>query len=704
MKFRKLITLVLIVPAVLVISFLLRKTIPTLDSLELKTVDWRFEWRGVEDLSDSPVVIVAIDDQSFEALPERWPWPRSYYARVVRNLNRAGAKAIGIDVIFDSPDEQYPERDRELAEAIQERGNVVMAGKLEQTSRLRSYFAPLEPIELFKTAADGSVGLVSIQSDGDGIYRRYPVAQLHQERFWPAFGIELLRKYVGYSNAVELEPDVSNSAFRFGDYDVPLFEQNTLLIDYAGPDGTFPTYSFSNVMDDAEFDLGEEFDLNYFDDDLLPDGVFKDKIVLIGSTVAELHDNFPTPFLEHRGTPREMPGVEIHANALNSILSNGYYQRINPMITLAMLLVALGIILFLVVRFNNLWVVLFSSVALVLGYNLLQVYLFTAMKLVGDMVFPTLAMVLGLVTTNVYQRIELQKEKRKLLGAFQQYLPEKVIDELLEQPDKLQLGGEERFLSVIFTDVAGFTTISEVLKPQELVVLLTEYLTEMTEIVFKYDGIIDKYEGDAIMAEFGAPVFYEEHAVNACLCALEMQEKLLVLGKKWRSEGKPVLTCRAGINSGNMVIGNMGSKKVFDYTVLGDEVNLAARLEGANKEYGTKNMISESTYQLVKRAVVARPLDLIRVKGKRKPVQVFELMARKNRKIDERILSMLPIYNNGIKYYQAQNWEKAAECFRYCLRLLPTDGPSRVYMKRINDFAINPPPLDWDGVYTMTTK
>jgi len=279
-----------------------------------------------------------------------------------------------------------------------------------------------------------------------------------------------------------------------------------------------------------------------------------------------------------------------------------------------------------------------------------------------------------------------------------------VVHELLSHPEKLTLGGEERFLTVLFSDVASFTSISEKLTPRQLVTLINDYLSNMTEIILKHDGIIDKYEGDAIMAEFGAPVYFEDHAIKACAAALEMQKRLAKLNKKWAKENVPELHARVGINSGNMIVGNMGSHQVFDYTVMGDEVNLASRLEGANKVFNTRIMISESTYNLVKDHFVTRPLDLIRVKGKQKPVKVYELIAHKNEALPYKFKEILPVYLNGISYYNTRQWDRAIECFQYCLKLVPNDGPSREYLQRVQAYKETPPPPDWDGVYTLTSK
>jgi len=705
MRKKPILPLILIVFLTALITLALQ-TVPALESLELKTIDWRFAWRGVEAVDDVPVVIVAIDDQSFESLPNRWPWPRSYYAHVVDNLTRAGAKAIGLDLIFDISDPYGARGDTELAKAIRRSGKVVLTGKMEERSsvgQISSYTYEVTPIKKL-LEADSSWGVAAIQGDNDGIYRRYYVARQGRRGWRPSVAVQLLRKYENISPKVK--PEYHQDYFQFGKFHIPLYDQSAMLLDFAGPAGTFPYYSFDSVIDDASFKLKGDFDLNYFDE-LLKDGVFKDKIVLIGSTVAELHDNFPTPFLVYKGPngyrKAEMPGVELHANAIRTILTGKYYHASKMLVSILVLLLLIVIVMIISLRFSTVLGISITVGVLVL-YLLGAFLLFSGQQWVVKMVQPTMGVFLSFVATYVFRYVHTQREKQAVMGAFQHYVPSKVVDELLQNPEKLKLGGEERFMTVMFTDIASFTTISEKLTPEKLVTLINEYLSEMTNIVLKYEGIIDKYEGDAIMAEFGAPVILEDHALRTCLAGLDMQKRLAQLAEKWRKSGKPVLRCRIGINSGNMIVGNMGSGKVFDYTVIGDEVNLASRLEGANKIFGTHLMISESTYNIVKKHVITRPLDLIRVKGRNEPVQVFEVLARREDNIEESLKNTLPVYTNGIRFFRKRQWEQALECFQYCLRLRADDGPSKLYLKRIQEYMKVPPPEDWDGVFTLQSK
>jgi adenylate cyclase len=693
-----------IILLVLFLTLLIR-LIPALDSLELKTIDWRFNWRGPLPVEDSPIVLVTIDDQSFESLPSRWPWPRYYYAEVIENLTQAGAKVIGVDVILDVPDVEHEGSDQKMADAIQQSGRVVLAGKIEYGGRGRSYANLVTPIPVL-LAADGTWGLTSMEADRDGMYRQYVIAQPYQEEILPSFGLQVLRKYfdIPVSDSLRIEEGIIHLA----GLRIPLSSEGMLRINFAGPAGTFPQHSFESVIDDEQFSLKEDYDLDYFSTSLLPDEVFKDKIVLIGSTVSELHDNFPTPFFEftdRQGNERkaEMPGVEIHANAIWSILNSLYYKEINHWLSLAMVLLLIIVVYLMVLRLKTALAIGLSA-GLLIFYNLLQFYLFARYRYIMPMVMPTLGMVLGFIASTLHHFIITQKEKKVILTLFEWSVGGKVVKELQDHPEKARLGGDERFLTVIFMDLENFTSITERMKRHDLVSLINLFFTEMSEIVLKFDGHIDKYLGDAIMAEFGAPIFFEDHAIKACHAALEMQERLRKLDLSKYKDTLTSLSGRIGITSGNMTIGMMGSEKRKNYTVIGDPVNLASRLEGANKTFGTHIMISEDTFKLAKDEIISRPIDMIRVKGRQRPARVFELVATREQSLPKNYGTILPVFTNGIKYYHTRDWKKAEDCFQFCLNLMPDDGPSKEYLRRAIEFKLNPPPEDWDGVYTMHTK
>jgi len=304
----------------------------------------------------------------------------------------------------------------------------------------------------------------------------------------------------------------------------------------------------------------------------------------------------------------------------------------------------------------------------------------------------------------VWRFIQTQREKALYRGMFSQYVQKEVVDELIKHPENLKLGGERRRMSVLFTDVAGFSTISERLSPEDLVHLLNEYLSAMSRKIVEHGGIIDKYEGDLIMAEFGAPIWASDHAARSCRAGLQMQQLLTELRLKWQSEGRIPLYSRVGINTGDMLVGNMGSDTVFDYTVMGDAVNLASRLEGANKAYGTTIMIGQGTWEEVKGSFVTRPLDLLRVKGKNEPVAVYELLAESRGEVSEAKLQALELFSTGLAHYQSRRFAEALALFEQALAADSKDEPSRTYIGRCRFFIAEPPGEDWDGVWTLTEK
>jgi adenylate cyclase len=318
------------------------------------------------------------------------------------------------------------------------------------------------------------------------------------------------------------------------------------------------------------------------------------------------------------------------------------------------------------------------------------------------MFLPTATLALNYVAIVSYRFFFEEREKKKVRAAFGQYVAPGVVDRLLKEPDLLRLGGDEKDLTAMFTDIRGFTAISEGLSPSALVELLNEYLSEMTEVIFRNWGTLDKYIGDAIMAFWGAPFPQPDHAERACRAALDMLQVLKKLQEKWQAEGRSRINIGIGINTGPMVVGNMGSNRRFNFTIMGDNVNLASRLEGINKEFGTRLVISEYTYQAAGKNLVVRELDLIRVKGKMRPVRIYELLALDNER--EKYIELVERFQQGLECYRGGQWEAATEIFDKLVQDYPTDKPSRVFLDRCQHLMGQPPEGVWDGVFTMTTK
>ncbi|RKY58081.1 MAG: hypothetical protein DRP95_06300 [Candidatus Latescibacterota bacterium] len=656
------------------------------DRLELASYDFRFRWRG-EEPPDTNIVIVAVDDQSQQELGLNWPFPRSLHAKLVRNLKAAGAKVIVFDVEFFTETLE----DAEFAQAIREAGNVILARKMAYRMNQWALPAPL----LRESAC--ALAHVDMPYDTDGSIRRAYVVGPEGTSF---LAVEAVRRFLDLPPA-SLSPDRSFASI--GPIRVPVDRNGTMLINFSGPSGIgrFPgySYSYSQVLDD-ETPWGIKL--------LMEKGVLRDKIVLVGVTYEEAHDVYQTPF--YLGTrllsarrKTLMPGVEIHANIARTLLSGKFIVRVDRLVLVLLLLAFSAGMAALLSRIEPLW-----GLSVLLGTSALYAWvvleLFVRLRFWVDLVAPVAGLSFTYVGVVVYRFLMEQREKRMIRGAFAHYVPKSVVDELLKNPQLLSLGGEERELSVLFSDVQGFTSLSERMSPSEIRALLDEYLTPMTEVILGHEGIIDKYEGDAIMAEFGAPLHLPDHARKACLAALDMQAKLAELRERWSQEGKPLLYMRVGVSTGRMVLGNMGSREIFDYTVIGDSVNTASRLEGANKEYGTRILISEATYLAARDHIVVRELDRIRVKGKREPVRAYELLGRREDGLPEDLLEMLEHFHRGLKLYQERRWEEAIPCFQEALRINPEDGPSLTFLRRCRAFLLNPPPEDWDGVFELETK
>jgi len=428
-------------------------------------------------------------------------------------------------------------------------------------------------------------------------------------------------------------------------------------------------------------------------------GSLKDKIIIIGATATAIGDIKVTPF------DPLFPGVEIQATVIDNVLHNNLLSKPEWISAFDLIyLIFFGIVLTLIYPKMKPVMGVITCALVAGGQFALSQWVFVNKGFWITDVFPFLENIFIFSSLTIYGYLTEKKERYFIENTFGKYMSPKVIDKLLEDPAGLKLGGEEKELTAYFTDLGKFTTFSEQLSAEDLVNLLNEYLTEMTEILLKHEGTLDKYDGDAIKAFFGAPVYFKDHAKRACWVAIEMQEKLEILREKWVAEKKPELHMRIGINTGMMVVGNMGSKNRMNYGMNGDSVNLAARLEGANKEYGTFTMISESTYEQARDFIEAREIDYVRVIGRSKPTRIYELLGKKGF-MDESIREVLPLYNEGLKFYKESKWKEAIAYFEKALEERPEDGPSLTLLKRCQllqrDSRME---KEWDGIYSISSK
>lgn len=696
-----------------------------LQTVEHALTDQLFNIRGPVPIEDTTVVVVEISQEADEEIPEKYPWPTRYYAKLIENLNKAGAKAIGIDVIFDNPDFHDPANDSLFAQALKEHDNVILAADLETSDRMRGEQSQsvsttlVEPYPLLREANGNASGLVRMRKDEDDAIRRYSLYTDFNDTRYHSLALELLSLYY---NRSEIDINSQEKVLEVGPHRIPMVDQQHMGINFIGQPSTFPGYSFETVIDDSTVMLNseeEDFQLNFFSDPdfgLLEEEVFKDKIVLVGSTMPTLHDFHATPFAVD-GT---MPGVEIHANALQTILNENPIRHASYGINLLLLLLFTGLIVYTTKYFNAFWgsvflIIWFFTAAFLVAFEFIRFnYLIDGIPLI-------LTIGIGYISTLSYDYLKEQREKRRIREMFSSYVSPDLVDRMIESEQKPQLGGEEKYLTAFFSDIESFSSFSEQLPPQKLVTLINEYLSAMTDIITQHNGTLDKYIGDAIVAVFGAPVSLKDHAYRACLVSQLMQKELEKLRMRWQKEGDrwpPIvhnMQNRIGINTGRMVTGNMGSAHRFNYTMMGDNVNLAARCESGAKTYGVYTMVTEQTKKDALAhgdRCVFRYLDRIVVKGRTQPVNVYEIVGLKE-DLTNQDYACIQHFEEGVDAYHQQDWKRALDLFSKSAELekhqpqqnpsVPVN-PSLLYLERCKEMLENPPADDWSGVFRMETK
>jgi len=607
-------------PVLILIILKIIFLIPVFDSLEYKAQDSLFHMRGPRQISED-IVIIAIDDESFSALNTTWPFPRDYHAKLIENLSEAGAKLIIFDIEF-TENSRYPESDKLLADAAAASNNVVFAGKVLHGKTHDDPDQLLTPIG--DIVANGSPwGIVNMNSDSDNAIRKYSLFEEMDNHKYYSIGVAGLANSRLYQSDWADHLHSEDAHLTVANHKIPIYKHNKAIINYYGPASSFPHISYASVIDDSTMAMpgyqGIEFDEFY---SIRDSGILQDKIVLIGATIDELHDKFPTPF-----GGEWTPGVEIHANFIEMVQNGDYLYAVNPWLYMLLEFVALLLLWFAFRKLKPQLSVLALLILFALQY-LLAYYLFERQSYLIPIVQPVLALLFIYVASLICHYLDSLKEKRFIRQAFQQYMAPELVSELLKNPKKLSYGGSLQEISVLFSDIRSFTTYSENHSPEETVNILKEYLTAMVNVIVENQGILDKFVGDEIMALFGTPLPLPNHALNACKVALQMREKMTELQEKWRSEGKESFEIGIGVNTGSAVVGNLGSEQIFDYTAIGDTINLGARLESINKEYDTPKhiIISEFTYEHVKELVEVRYLDEVKVKGKNKAVKIYELI------------------------------------------------------------------------------
>ncbi|MFZ5998385.1 MAG: CHASE2 domain-containing protein [Nitrospirota bacterium] len=601
---------------------------PPLELLEDKLLDYRFRIRGTPPHSDN-VVIAAIDEKSITKLG-RWPWSRDKIALLVQQLNKLGAEVIVFDAFFSEREENDPL----LGKAINDAGNVLLSivfdfhaasPASENEYLLAAAFPSIDNPEKFKLYAPISLtnvllptpdlikeamllGHINMFPDRDGTVRWETLVIEHNGYLYPSITLQAAAAYLGVPREkITLK---ATEGVQLGKRFIPTDVWGRMLINFYGPWNTFRHIPIADIIEGSA------------NPELL-----RGKVVLIGATAVGIYDLRITPF------SAAMPGVEKHASVITSIIENKFLQRVPRSADMIILLITGTMLSLLLPRYRAAGAsgITLLFLILTLGTNY---YLFAQRGFWANIGYPSLTTVLIFIVVMAYSYAVEEKNASRIRAMFSSYVTERVVNELIKNPDMAKLGGERREVTVIFSDVRGFTSFSEKHSPEEVVAILNEYLSAMTDIVFKWEGTLDKFIGDAILAFWGAPMKQENHAELAVRCALHMVKRLEELQQKWRAEGKPVLDCGIGINSGVVIVGNIGAEgKKMDYTVIGDHVNLGSRVEALTRKYSTRILITGFTLEKIRNLIESRKianisvkgLERVVVKGKESPVEIYEL-------------------------------------------------------------------------------
>ncbi len=616
------IVITLLFSALAVIRFL------PLERLELLFYDMRYHIRG-KTLPPKEVVIIGIDDRSLEKIG-RWPWDRSRVASIIDALKELGAKVIVMDIILSEPSKD----DDKLEQSIKKAGNVILPvvfdfkgekKKIEDDVLFDNAFSMIRKMDNFKifppisarsvllplknlSRSANALAYINMFPDKDGVLRWETLALEYNGEVYPSIDLQAVRLFLGLPNeAMTLQ---AAEGIQLGNDFIPTDFWGRTLIHYYGPEMTFPIVSVLDVIEKK-----------------VDPSIVKDRIVLLGATAVGIYDLRVTP------TSPAMPGIEKHASVIASILHHHFILKVKNIHNILIVLISGILFAFFIVRVKAIYGALLSF-AFVAAIFTVAYFLFFQKGLWMDLSYSSNNILIIYFVVTAYRYATEERYAKRIRGMFSSYVTEKVVNELIKNPNLAKLGGERREITVLFSDVRGFTTFSEKHSPEEVVKILNEYLGEMTNIIFKWDGTLDKFVGDEIVAFWGAPVPQENHAELAIKCTLDMVRRLQELKQKWESEGRVPLYAGFGINTGEVIVGNIGAEgKKMDYTVIGDNVNLGARVEGLTRKYNTDFIITGSTLDKIRGLIAegklwrlkVRGLDMVVVKGKAEPVAIYEI-------------------------------------------------------------------------------
>ncbi|MBI4684947.1 MAG: adenylate/guanylate cyclase domain-containing protein [Nitrospirae bacterium] len=647
------------------------------------------------------IVIVQVDQQSIDNLSKEginWPWPRQMYAPILEYMSEA--EAVFIDILYTEPSSYGENDDTTFADAIKKTSNVYLALFLTSKKRKMSredekfikeiaikeavkpgltFNSAVTPIDIIKSSIKGA-GNVTIPPDEDGVYRKVPLIFQMGNFTLPHFVLNhLLQKGT---------VTIRDNRIYTNETGIPLYH-GKMLLRYYRENNPFPLISAVDV-------LKSYLDSNSSKEPAIKKNYFKGKKVFIGLTAAGLYDLKPTSISSIS------TGVLIHAITLDNILNKGFLRPVSSIYAILFMLFICIFISYAVLRQYSIYMnlsiffVAFAvtlSIPAVLFRNAFYIHILPL----------SLSLVISFLTATVYSYATEGKERRFVRRAFSQYMDETIVDYILKNPDVIKPGGKRKRVTVFFTDIAGFTTIAEKVTVEQAAKILHTVLNELTEVIIRNRGVIDKYIGDAIMAFWGAPLDTERDEINACYAALQCIDSLHVINRGFKADGLPEINMRIGIHAGDAIVGNLGSDRLFDYTVVGDTVNLASRLESVNKVFRTRIIISEDVQHRINSLFFTRELGQIEVKGKTKPVKIFELIAE-NDKIGQNEKEVVTSFHEGMGLFNQHRWQEALDIFSNLLKNNPDDGPLEFYKKRCEHLAADAQISDGWDIIKLTEK
>ncbi|MBF0235084.1 MAG: CHASE2 domain-containing protein [Desulfamplus sp.] len=714
-------------------------TLPLVQELKFKGIDIRFNIRGERKTSGN-VVIAGIESRGFEAYG-RWPWPRSVFAKLLVRLKESGAKTIVFDLLFsEKEDNKVPEavgslkktykelnllkddfnsqiffdemsqlidnsdNDSLFSQSVDWSGNVIlgMAFETEKQQKIKEESIQITEKALYKIDLKNSlldnrltffekdrisfpintlektavsIGYVNVFPDEDGTIRKIKSTIISQK--FPFMPLAV----AAAGNYLDLDPLwYPSGILKIGDRKIEFDDSGSVYIDFYGSGNPFVTFSIADIIDGH-----------------IPPNQLNGKVVIVGSMATGIGDIWPTPL------SGGIPGVIVQATFIDNIIqqSNLKIPRYEIIIQCFTIVLMSAIPLILILSLSPLIATL-AGFFFLLCYAAFVQYLFVEYKLIWPAVLPLGAGVSSILIFLVHGFVIEAKQHIWIKNSFSRYLSSDVIDILIKDPSKLSLGGIEQEVTVMMVDIRDFTSLSEGLAPNELIKLLNLYLGELTDVILENGGTVDKYMGDAIMAFFGAPINDPLNASKACKTATMMFERLHEKRIEWSLNGLPTLWIGIGLNTGEVVVGNLGCSRRFDYSVIGDHVNLASRLEGLSKVYGVKILISEYTRNNLGTNFNCRELDKVRVKGRQEPVRIYELLGKDY--FTNGAYSFVESFERGLFYYREGSFSKAIECFEETLLLKPHDKPSQLFIQRCNTLEKEELQSNWDGTCTFTQK